>query len=110
RDVVIRERTGQTHGGIRCARRDDGEVGILGFADVGQAVKTAAELDDLAAFTQGIESVGGHAAADQIARAQRAAFVAEDSECAVEVAGFHGRVIIAPFLNKWVEYYPVLAR
>jgi len=62
---------------------------MLGLAEVSQAVKSAAEFDDLTAFTQGIERVGVHAAGDQIACAQRAALVAENSECAVEVAGLH---------------------
>ncbi len=82
-DVAIRERTDQTHDGIRRASRDDGQVGILGFVDVGQAVQAPAELDDLTAFRQGIERVGVHAAGDEIAGTQRAAFVAEDSERAL---------------------------
>lgn len=107
---MIRKRTDQAYGGIWSARRDHGEVGIIGLAKIGQAVKAPAELDDLTAVTQGIESVGVHAARDQITRAQRSASVAEDSEGAVEVAGLHGWVIMAPLVNKWIEYYPAMDR
>ena len=78
RDVVIRERANQTDGRVRRARRDDGEVGMLGFADLGQAVEAAAELDDSAAFTQGVECVGMYPERDQIASAQRTALIAEN--------------------------------
>jgi hypothetical protein len=44
---------------------------MLGFADLGQAVEAAAELDDSAAFTQGVERVGVHSERDQIASAQQ---------------------------------------
>src|SRR5271169_6794704 len=90
RDVVIRERADQTDGRVRRARRDDGEVGMLGFTDLGQAVEPAAELNDLAAFTQCVECVGMYPEPDQVASAQRAALVAECLECGVEISGLHG--------------------
>jgi hypothetical protein len=89
RDAVIRERADQTDGRVRRARRDDGEVGMLGFADLGQAVKAAAEFDDSTAFTQGVECVGMHAERDQIASAQRTALIAESLECGIEISGLH---------------------
>ena len=56
---------------------------MLGFAGLGQAIEAAAELDDSAAFTQGVERVGVHPERDQIASAQRAALIAENLECGV---------------------------
>src|ERR1039458_6193631 len=90
RDVVVRERADQTDGRVRCARRDYGEVGMLGFADIGQAVEAAAELHDSTALTQGVERVGVHPVRDHIASAQRTALVAENLECGVEISGLHG--------------------
>ncbi len=89
RDVVIRKRADQTDGRVRRACRDDGEVGMLGFTGLGQAVEAAAEFDDSAAFTKGVERVGMYPERDQIASAQRAALIAENLECGVEISGLH---------------------
>jgi hypothetical protein len=52
RDVVIRKCADQADSRIRSARRDQGEIGMLGFTGFGQTVETAAEFDDATAVTQ----------------------------------------------------------
>src|SRR5580658_3018746 len=68
RDAVIRERADQTDSRVRRARGDDGEVGMLGFADIGETKEAMAEFDDATLFTQGVKRVGVHPQRDQIAR------------------------------------------
>ena len=90
RDAVIRECADQADGRIRCARCYHCEVGVLSFADFGQTIETAAELDDSTAFTESVERIGMHAERDQIAGAERAALIAEDLECGVDISALHG--------------------
>lgn len=59
-------RTDETDRDVRRAGGDDGEVGILGFTDSGEAIETATELDDFPLITQGVEGVGVHSECDQI--------------------------------------------
>ena len=73
---------------------------MLGFAGIGQTIEAAAEFDDSAALTQGVERVGVHSECDQVASTERAALIAESLECGVEVAGFHvGNN--STIYNKW---------
>src|SRR5271166_5688328 len=90
RDAVIRERADQTDSRVRRARGDDGEVGMLGFADIGEAEEAAPEFDDATLFTQGVKRVGVHPQRDQIASAQCPALIAESLECGVEISALHG--------------------
>lgn len=80
-DAVIGECADQADGRVRRACRYYGEVGVVGFAGFGQTIETAAEFDDSAAITQGIERVGVHPGCDQIASAKRAALLVEGLEC-----------------------------
>lgn len=77
RKAVIRERTDEADRGVGCSRPDDGEVGVLGFVDLGKPIKTAVERDDSAAVAQGVKRVGVHAKGEHVAGAQRSALVAE---------------------------------
>src|ERR1700723_1565463 len=90
RDAMIRKRTDETNRDVRRAGGDDGEVGMLGFTDIGEAIETATEFDDLPLITQGVERVGVHSERDQIASAQRSALGTECFECSVEIARLHG--------------------
>ena len=89
RDAMIRERADETDRDIRRAGSDDEEVGMLSFTDIGEAIETSAELDDMSLITQGVERVGVHSERDQIPSAQRSALGAECSECSVEVSCLH---------------------
>lgn len=89
--VVVRERADETHGGIRRTSGDDREIGMLRFAGLSQPIEAARELDNPAAITQCVEGVRMHTLRDQIARAQRAAAVAESADGSVKVSALHGR-------------------
>jgi hypothetical protein len=50
--AAIGERTDETNRNVRRAGSNDGEIGMLRFTDIGQAIETAAELDYLSLVTQ----------------------------------------------------------
>jgi hypothetical protein len=64
---------------------------MLSFADVGEAVETAAEFDDSPFFTQGVKRVRMHPQRDWIASAQGPAVVAENLESSRIAWAFCGR-------------------
>ncbi len=106
RDIVIRERADQTDRRVWRVRRNDREVGMLGFADLGQAVEAAAKLDDSVAFTQCVECVGMHPRANRISSSWVVARLNEitrisssDSVCTIETGTPSSKPRVLPDLN-----------